>query len=231
MSTKYDPKMILEGAAGAAFIGVMILFGPILRSWYRRWGVTTAEAENVLPGDEFVPHPKSEINMAITIQAPADKIWPWFAQLGCQRGGWYSYDLLDNGGSPSASRIIPEFQQLKIGDLVAAVPNGSFGFPVAALRENEYLSLAGTINTATGQPGDPNDPNLKAYFSGDQTFVINRLDDKTSRLFFRMRIGWNPSRMNSIVNLGVVEPVSFVMGRKMLRKVKRLSEGLARQAT
>ena len=92
------------------------------------------------------------------------------------------------------------------------------------MRENEFLSLAGTINTATGKPGNPNDPDLKAYFSGDQTFVINRLDEKTSRLLFRMRIDWNPGRMNSLVNLGVVEPVSFVMGRKMLRKIKRLSE-------
>jgi hypothetical protein len=224
MGKKYSLKIIIEGIAGAVFIGFMIVFGPILRGWYRRWGTKSGEAERTLPGDEFVPHPKSEINMAIDIQAPAQKVWPWFAQLGCQRGGWYSYDLLDNGGTPSTEQIIPELQHLKVGDLVAAVPNGSFGFPVADLRENEYLSLAGTINTATGQPGDPHDPELKAYFSGDQTFVIRSLDDKTSRLFFRMRIDWNPSRMNSIINLGIVEPVSFVMGRKMLRKVKRLSE-------
>jgi len=224
MGKKYSLKIIVEGIAGAVFIGVTILLGPILRRWYRNWGAAPGEADQHLPGDEFVPHPRSELNMAITIQAPAAKVWPWFVQLGCQRGGWYSYDLLDNGGTPSTERIIPEFQHLEIGDLVAAVPNGSFGFPVAALRENESLSLAGTINTATGKPGDPNDPELKAYFSGDQTFVIKPLDEKTSRLLFRMRIGWNPSRMNSLVNLGVVEPISFVMGRKMLRQVKRLAE-------
>jgi len=224
MANKYNLKLVVEGVSGAIFIGVMILLGPVLRRWYRRWGTRPGEADRRLPGDEFVPHPKSEITMAIDIQAPADKVWPWYAQLGCQRGGWYSYDLLDNGGAPSAERILPEFQDLKIGDMIAAVPNGSFGFPVAAMRENEFLSLAGTINTATGKPGNPNDPDLKAYFSGDQTFVINRLDEKTSRLLFRMRIDWNPGRMNSLVNLGVVEPVSFVMGRKMLRKIKRLSE-------
>lgn len=211
----------------AIFIGIMILFGPILRGWYRRWGAKPGETGKGLPGDEFVAHPKSEINLAIDIQAPANKVWPWFSQLGCQRGGWYRYDLLDNGGAPSAERIIPEFQRLQVGDLVAAAPNGSFGFPVAALQENEYLSLAGTINTATGKPGDPNDPELKAYFSGDQTFVIRRLNDKTSRLLFRMRIDWNPSRMNALINLGIIEPISFVMGRKMLLTVKRLAEGLA----
>ena len=90
--------------------------------------------------------------MAVTVQASAEGIWPWFVQLGCQRGGRYSYDLLDNGGIPSADRIIPEFQQPETGDSVKAMPKGDFGFPVAIIEPDRQLTTAGTTNTDTGGP-------------------------------------------------------------------------------
>ena len=61
-----------------------------------------------------------------------------------------SYDLLDNGGAPSADRILPEYQILKVGDIVKAMPKGDFGFPVAVIRLGEALVLAGTLDTRTG---------------------------------------------------------------------------------
>jgi len=224
------PAIILEGIAGAVTIGFTALLSPLLRSWYSRWGATDAEARGPFPGDEYVPRPKSEITGAITVHAPTDRVWPWLVQLGCQRGGWYSYDLLDNGGQPSADRIIPEFQRLEIGDVVKAVPNGSFGFPVARIEPGCALTLGGTLNTATGASVLPGDPLPAAYFSGDQTFLVKPIDGKTSRLLFRMRTDWNPTFLNNLIYHGIVEPVSFVMGRKMLRTVKALAEALARQA-
>lgn len=219
-------KIIAEGIVGALTIGAMIVLAPFLRGWYRRWGATDDEATREYPGDEFVPRFKSEITAAIEIDAPPEKIWPWFAQLGCQRGGWYSYDLLDNGGVPSADKILPEFQELHVGDMVAAVPNGSFGFPVAIVEPERVLTLAGTLNTKTGESADPNDETLEAFFSGDQTFFIERLSDHASRLVFHMRTNWNESRLNNFIYRGIVEPISFVMGRQMLRNVKRRAEAL-----
>jgi hypothetical protein len=162
--------------------------------------------------------------MAVTVHAPTEEVWPWFLQLGCQRGGWYSYDLLDNGGVPSADRILPEFQQLEVGDIVKAVPKGDFGFPVAMIIPNQQLTLAGTTNTETGEVADLGDPDLKAYFSGNQTFLLNSVNENETRLIFRMRIDWNPSMMGTIINKGVVEPLSFVMGRKTLLNVKQRAE-------
>ncbi len=219
--------MVLEGIEGVLRIAVTVLLSPLLRPWYSRWGATGEEAQSHLTGDKFVPHPRSELTCAITVHAPAKHIWPWFVQLGCQRAGWYSYDLLDNGGVPSAKFIQPEYQHLAVGDIVKAVPNGSFGFPVAEIEPGHALSLAGTINTLTGKPADPNDPELEAYFAGDQTFVIEPLDEQNSRLIFRMRIGWNPSRMNTLIYRGFLEPISFVMIRKMLLNVKHRAETLA----
>lgn len=229
----------VEGVIGAVAIGLTILLSPLLRPWYRRWGTTGDEARLLLPGDELVPHPKSEITLASTVNAPVEYVWPWFVQLGCQRAGWYSYDLLDNGGVRSARRILPEYQQLRIGDTVKAMPKGDFGFPVAVLEPGQALSLAGTLNTRTGESAQPGDPNLDAYFSGDQTFYLqpvigpaNRAASSVAnsagtRLIFRMRMDWNPSPLNTLAYSLFVEPISFVMARKTLLNVKKRAEQLA----
>ena len=217
-------KIILEGIGGAFLIAVTILLRPLLRPWYRHWGATQAEARRALPGDEYVPQPKSDLTIAMTVHAPPGKIWPWFVQLGCQRAGWYSYDLLDNAGVPSAERIRPEFQQLQIGETVKAVPNGSFGFPVAEIQPERVLSLAGLLDTKAGKPADPHGPLPEAYFAGDQTFFLEPAGAASSRLIFRMRMGWSPSVMNNLAMGGIVEPLSFVMMRKMLFNVKRRAE-------
>ena len=104
------------------------------------------------------------------------------------------------------------------------MPKGDFGFPVAIIEPGRQLTMAGTTNTETGEEADPNDPDLKAYFSGNQTFLLNQIYEKQTRLIFRMRIDWNPSRMGTIANRGLVEPLSFVMARKTLLNVKRLAE-------
>src|SRR6185312_12977654 len=91
---------------------------PLYRRWHLRWGATVAEATAELPGDTLVPAAQYRSTRAITIDAPASKIWPWLVQVGCLRGGFYSDDLLDNLAHPSATTIIPEFQHLEIGQLV-----------------------------------------------------------------------------------------------------------------
>lgn len=214
---------ILEGIWGAITIGFLVVFSFLLRGWFRHWGMKLEEARRPLPGDEYVPNPKSEITGGIVIHAPPQKIWPWFVQLGCQRAGWYAYDLLDNGGVPSAERIIPEHQHLAVGDVIKAVPNGSFGFPVAAFEPDRFLTLGGTIDTKTGQPGYPSNP-PEQFFSGDQTFYLQPLGVNATRLIFRMRTDWNPTRMNNFIYRAFLEPISFAMGRKMLLTVKKRVE-------
>jgi len=215
--------VILEGLWGIVSIAFTVVFSPLLRRWYSHWGMSVEEARQPLPGDEYVPRPRSEVNAAVTVHAGPEKIWPWFVQLGCQRAGWYSYDLLDNGGIRSADRILPEFQRLAVGDTIKAMPSGSFGFPVAAFIPDEFLTLGGTMNTKTGQPGDPHNP-PSDFFSGDQTFVLQPMPDGTTRLKFRMRTDWNPSFGLNLVYRGILEPISFIMGQKMLTSIKTRAE-------
>jgi proline iminopeptidase len=79
--------------------------------------------------------------MAVTIDARPSRIWPWLAQMGVDRAGWYSWDRLDNWGRRSAERIHPEWQQISVGDCLAAKPDGSEWCEVAALEPERFLGL------------------------------------------------------------------------------------------
>lgn len=227
---KYSLRMIGEGIAGAAAIAVNVLLSPLTRGWYSKWGATQEEIQRSLPGDDLVPEVKAGITCAITIQAPAEQVWPWIIQIGCQRGGWYSYDLLDNGGVPSAERIIAAYQHLEIGDEVPFTPDGRMGFPVVAIEPSRALVLGGITNTETGEPADPYDPDLENYFSGAIIFFLDEQENRFTRLIYRMPLGWSPSRPNTLMYRGFLEPISFVMARKTLLGIKQRVEAVRVEA-
>lgn len=77
----------------------------------------------------------------MTIPAPPGAVWPWLVQMGCDRGGWYAWDLLDNGGRPSATRIVPELQGLAEGDVIPGWPGRRGGMTVVRLVPRELLLL------------------------------------------------------------------------------------------
>lgn len=104
-----------------------------VRPWQLTWGATAAEVSRPLPSDDLVPAPTFNATRAITIDAPPEQVWPWIVQMGLTRAGWYSYDLLDNLGRPSARHIIPELQDLQPGDIVPMSPDGKQGMRVHAV--------------------------------------------------------------------------------------------------
>jgi hypothetical protein len=92
-----------------------------------------------MPGDEIVKRPTFNATRTVTIQAQPEQIWPWLVQIGHKRAGWYSYDWVDNLGRPSAEHIIPNLQNLKVGDLIPISPDGKMGFWVKALEPNQWM--------------------------------------------------------------------------------------------
>ncbi|MEM8532269.1 MAG: hypothetical protein AAGF95_15595 [Chloroflexota bacterium] len=109
----------------------------LLRPWYLHWGATDIDCERRLPGDDLIPRPYTQSTRAITIAASARDIWPWIVQIGQERGGFYSYDWLENLiglDIHSADRIRPELQHLQVGDLIRFAPDGGPGMLVAALE-------------------------------------------------------------------------------------------------
>ena len=221
---KYSPKVIGEGITGAAAIAATILLLPLTRPWFRKWGATEEEVQRSLPGDDLLPHQKTQMTIATTIDAPAAQVWPWLVQIGCQRAGWYSYDLLDNGGVPSVERIVDDFQHLEIGDEVPFTPDGKMGFPVANIEPGKALILGGMLNTTTGEPADPRDPALEKYFGGVIIFYLDPRDESTTRLIYRMPLDWNPTWLNTLIYGIFLEPISFIMARKTLLSIKQRVE-------
>jgi len=94
-----------------------------------------------LPGDGLVADARIRWNHAITIRAHPADIWPWLVQMGCRRAGWYSYDSLDNGGVPSAERIVPELQRVQVGDIFPMTPTAQDRFVVRVVEPDRALVL------------------------------------------------------------------------------------------
>src|SRR6186713_1182916 len=115
--------LLLAVIAGvvAAGISYVAYFRPRIKSW----GFDEVEAEKQFPGDELVTDPTSVETRGITIDDTPEKVWPWLVQMGYGRAGWYSYEPLDSK-IPSAKEILPEFQELKAGDLMPTYPGFSF---------------------------------------------------------------------------------------------------------
>jgi len=117
-----------------------------IRAQYRTWGLVPGGEDRGVPGDALVPNANVTETRAIDIDAPPDQVWPWLAQLGYGRGGWYSFSAIDRpwspGGGPmgeSADTILDEFQDLAEGDLVPTHPQG--GFVARMVEPNEALVL------------------------------------------------------------------------------------------
>ena len=88
----------------------------VIRPHLLHWGATDQEVRGPFPGADLIPGGSRSATMAVTLDAPPDRVWPWLVQMGADRAGWYSWDHLDNWGHPSDTRIHPEWQAIKVGD-------------------------------------------------------------------------------------------------------------------
>jgi hypothetical protein len=181
------------------------------------------EIAGVMPGDELVPFPKLISTRAVTIGAPPVKVWAWLAQIGQGRGGFYSFDSLENllrCDIHSADRIVPELQQLHEGDLILLAPAaGAPGYRVAAVEPPRVLVLAGADPKTRAVQPVPASPDEMA--STWQWMLRPANGGRRTRLVARQRYSY-PRRQSVLWHL--VEPVDFVMERQMLGGIKARAE-------
>src|SRR5215207_7649037 len=121
------------------------LYWFLMRPWMSGWGATPTDLARVMAGDGLLLDPTYSGTMAVVVNARPEHIWPWLVQMGYRRGGLYSYDWLDRLfgylDRPSADAILPQFQQLAVGD---EIPIGrGQGFPVTAIEPYQELVLSG----------------------------------------------------------------------------------------
>jgi hypothetical protein len=193
------PLFALGAAAPVAYL---LAFRP----WFLRWGATAEEARAALPGDELVPDPAIQATRAVTVRAPVEDVWPWLAQIGQDRGGFYSYDWLENLAGcrlRNADRLHPEWQRRAVGETVPLHP--AAGLKVQRFEPGRVLAL-----------------------EGGWCFVLAPLDAHTTRLYARSRVGRGPGALAYGL---FVELPHFVMERAMLLGIKRRAERAAEPDT
>ena len=212
-------RMALSGlvaaaaAAGVAAVAYRCCFDP----WHQRWGATDEELGLPLPGDELLAGPAHQITRAITVEASREDVWPWLVQLGADRGGFYTYDWLENLFGldiHNADDIVDEWQDLEVGDVVHADRAGTAGWYVVALHPCDALVLqVGDLGA-----GRPVRRDEKLRWESQWTFALRDDPGGGTRLLVRERVAFD-----SIVTrrlMAPVGPVSFVMTRGMLLGIK-----------
>jgi hypothetical protein len=147
-----DPRPVQLARAFAEVIVAAPRFAtaPLIRRRHLRWGATNPEVAAPMPGDELVAQSSFNATRAITIDAPPEAVWPWIVQLGFGRAGWYTYDLFDNAGRPSAEGILPAYQQPKLGDWV---PMASKVNETTASRSRGWSQTNGCCGRSRTAPG------------------------------------------------------------------------------
>lgn len=190
------------------------------------FGATPQETSAELPGDDLIPAADLVATRAITIRASAADVWPWLAQLGQGRGGFYSYDRLENLAGcdiHSADDVVPQWQGVQVGDELRLHPD--FGLPVAVVSPPEALVLHGAGPVDDEEEGEDAVP-----FDFTWSFVLRQVDDATTRLVVRERYGYRTGWAGRMVE--PVSWVSFVMTERMLRGIRdRAERAAARTAT
>jgi hypothetical protein len=209
-------------------IGVVVITAG-MQLWARvrprlwRWGATDDEVAGPFPGAELVPEGKRAATMAATIDVPPDQVWPWLIQMGGDRGGWYSWDRLDNGGRPSATEVHPEWQDLALGDYLKywrrTGPVDTW--EVAALEPNRFLGLRGLWDLRRGCILDPNQPRPSAYMEGLWAFLLTALPGERTRLVISGYQTTRPRWLERIFNYWFYIPVTWPMQARMLLVLKR----------
>ncbi|HEX6625379.1 MAG TPA: hypothetical protein VF064_16820 [Pyrinomonadaceae bacterium] len=200
-----------SAALAAAGVTAAAAYVYTVRPWHLKWGATEEETSERLPGDELVPRPNVEATHAVTIEAPVKDVWPWLVQIGQDKGGFYSYTWLENlvgCHMRNAGRIMPECQQLGVGDSVRLHPKAP-PLPVLICEPPRALVLGSNTDSP-----------------GTWGFYLKEVDEDTTRLVVRGRGEWKPGLLSWLGAYVVFEPAHFIMERKMLLGIKQRAEAL-----
>lgn len=194
--------------------------GWLIRPRLVTWGADTDEVARTYPTDDLIPHPDPPFTMATTLPAPVNQVWPWLAQMGGDRAGWYSFDRLDHGGVPSSRRIVAAWQHPKVGDRLQNAPDGSNWMTVVDVVPNRMLALRTNMAFPSRRSFDPAGPLPRVYMDGVWTFDLRPAGNDESRLVARMRGRSHPKLLLRPFLALVGDPVHFAMQLRQFHNLR-----------
>jgi hypothetical protein len=203
--------------AASLALGTHIL---LLRPRLFRWGASDEEVARLLPGDDEVPGAQIHGTRAVTIEAGPREVWPWIAQIGYLRAGWYAFDFADNDNIPSATRLIPELQHPTVGQTI-----GEEGYTIIDIDPPQRMVLAFHHRRVEWILKGGLWPR---FGDSSWTFVLQPVDGGRgtrliARLHYRVPLGlhvlWWP----------LFEVVDYILQPLMLRRIKQRVETSARK--
>jgi hypothetical protein len=211
---------------GITFLGAMLgaAYARVWRPQFLSWGAVEKDVHRCLPGDALVRDPQYVTTRAITIRASTERVWPWLVQIGFGRGGFYTYDTLENAAGleiHSANEIHSAWQDLRAGDVIRISPVTPMN--VALLDANYALVLHVAMNPFTAQVVNLADPNVREYFDWSWAFALDPVAPTVTRLIVRVRAHYEPTWIRALA-IAMLEPIHFVMERGMLQGIKRRAE-------
>jgi hypothetical protein len=172
---------------------------------FRSVKATKDEHARQLPGDSLIPDCIGQLTHAITIQRSRHDVWPWLVQMGASpRAGWYSYDRLDNAGTPSARTIMPSLQHVVVGTLFPALPGRRDGFTALQVSPDSHLIIG--WQAPGGAP-------IVTW-----AFLLEDAGPSAARLIVRCRASreYPIFGLPATIGLPIVRAIHFVMQRKQL---------------
>ncbi len=220
MDTSTHPPGVGARAAveGAGLVAWNLVATPFIGRKRLRWGTQGTEATDPLPGDELIPDPKWSYTLGVDVAAPPGAVWPWIAQIGQGRGGFYSYQPLENMIGckiANTAEIIPEFQHPEVGDAIYLHPSAP-PLRVNMVDPPHTLVLFGS----PAEIGAGENWGMSTW-----QFAIRPGSPGQSRLLTRGRSDFSPGWATRLAfGRFPIEPITFVMSRKMLLEIKRLAE-------
>ena len=225
MKLKLTWKRVLMTLLAAALL-VCCAHLVLILPWMNGWGASEAEVAQSLPGDEIVHEPSIISNRAVTIQAKPSDIWPWIVQIGQGRGGFYSYEWLENlfgCDIHNADSIMPEHQSLSVGDGIK-LHLDTPPVPVIAIEKERHLVLGAKMDPRNGHVVPLDSPSSEQHIIVSWVFVLQPRKTGETRLIARFRAAAPRGILYWLGYRFLLEPVTFIMERKMLLGIRDRAE-------
>jgi hypothetical protein len=217
--------LICLGLAGILLLGGLVYYGFSAPP-------TEAEKQKKLPGDELLGDESNRLrgSLAVTVNAPPEKIWPYLAQIGQRRAGFYAFDWLERLFGfhiYNTYTIVDEWQNMYPGEYIFYHQNG-IGSEVKEVKRDAYFtSLSDSRHSSKFQGAWAFVPPLGLeYFAWSWNFILEPAGAGQTRFFTRCDAVFAPydGLRRSLVAVFLGIP-SFVMCKAMLKTIQACAEG------